>query len=303
MQRDIDPTRDHQIPGQRSDQRPDDGTPGGDPLPDPVGDLLGDVDLNAFTAIPSTIAPFGEAELRWQISAPDAVVVLLDGEPVGHRGTRTVRPDHTHTYTLAASAGRRSRQLGTARVAVQVEGSACANPGLPNNVLAAGVLSEVRSELEQNRRVTLRGDDGSAQVVDGGVNVQIPVKVDVPKWFDADTDLSLRFDVWTGSDDGRRTRAALGEVDVDVSWHFLEHAASLGCTNSVQDSLEWLLHALIQDLHGPAWARRLEAGIHQTFVANRIREAENDDEQGRSFALYQLELQEGDASVLIVCPL
>jgi hypothetical protein len=92
-------------------------------------DKLTDVRLNSFTATPSTIGPFGASLLKWSVGGvKPGVRVLLDNGQVPAASQRTVQPQSTHVYRLAAAAGSARKPLGTATVQVNV--STCADAEL-----------------------------------------------------------------------------------------------------------------------------------------------------------------------------
>ncbi len=84
---------------------------------------LSRVTLVSFSALPSSIGPFGQSTLRWHVSGPAAGFrVTLNGTQVPRSGEETVLPFVTVTYVLNVNAGPYYRNLGSVDVKVNTAG-------------------------------------------------------------------------------------------------------------------------------------------------------------------------------------
>jgi hypothetical protein len=86
-----------------------------DRITDPPG-----LSINQFTATPTDIGPGGSAVLTWSIEGSESSEIDNGVGAVSDRGTRTVRPDRTTTYTLTARAG---TSTAAASVRITVSGT------------------------------------------------------------------------------------------------------------------------------------------------------------------------------------
>lgn len=261
--------------------------------------VLEQVHVASFEASPASISPFGRAELRWDVVGPDGGFTLtLDGQQVERRGIRTVSPPRTTTYVLEAHGAGFSHPIGS--VQVEVDTGACETTELANGLVARFIESEVEGVFEDGDKVALRGAGASAQVGEDRIAVAVPLKIDVPKWFDADADVELAFSVGTRPGErGHRVAAGLARADVDVRWSWYEHAASLGCTSAVQAATQRLMKAMIDEVLGAVWAEDIRREFQSRADAAVREAAEGDD---REFVLRSLEVGHGPAIVFQVCP-
>jgi hypothetical protein len=86
-----------------------------DKITDPAG-----LSIHQFAASPMEIAAGGSAVLNWQVEGSESREIDNGVGAIGPRGTFTVRPDRTTTYTLTARAG---TSVATASVRVIVTGT------------------------------------------------------------------------------------------------------------------------------------------------------------------------------------
>ena len=91
-----------------------------DRISDPPG-----LSINLFTATPTEIGAGGSAVLNWSIEGAETSEIDNGVGAVPARGTRTVRPDRTTTYTLVARAG---TSTASATVRITVSGTSSATP-------------------------------------------------------------------------------------------------------------------------------------------------------------------------------
>src|SRR4029450_103611 len=200
-------------------------------------EALKKVKLRSFTATPPSVAAFGQSTLQWDVTVPSGdplidIAVYLDAEGVSPHGSKKVSPSFTRTFELKAAGEFATRLLGKAQVTVDL--GACQVQGLAPVVFSAVTKPQIDALFRDNPDVKLK--DGGSKVALGrfSVDISIPLEIEVPSWFNADMDISLKFRLHATD----RVRASLDDVSVDVSWTLFEHLFSLGCTGIVQAALE-----------------------------------------------------------------
>jgi len=91
-----------------------------DRITDPPG-----LSINQFTASPTEVSSGGTSTLTWSIEGAESSEIDNGVGQVESRGTKSVRPDRTTTYTLIARAG---TSTATASVRVVVAGTGAITP-------------------------------------------------------------------------------------------------------------------------------------------------------------------------------
>lgn len=242
--------------------------------------LINEARLVAFTATPNPRAPWDWSTLAWQVTMPTTVLpgvhveLVLYGEGeqlVQPQGTRPAKPYNDTRYALVVRTPLAARQLGTVDLAVDF--GACFE--LPQRIdeVKEMIRAEVKRAFPSSGQVTLRGDDIP---VDIGINafvVDVPLKADVPNWFDADIDMSLGFELYPV--DGR-VAAKYSFATVDVSFGVASTVLSAGCSRAVGKALEVSAEGFFDGFIGPAIARQMrdkvQAGMNAAMeVFNRNR--------------------------------
>jgi hypothetical protein len=117
-------------------------------------EALQQVELESFTAAPASIAPFGQSELRWRVSAPVSVRFELDGRPVSRIGSQVVRPSTTRTFSLVARASTLSSPVG--QRTVEVDLGACTLLAIAEADVQAKLLEVIDGLLLLDPHLSLR---------------------------------------------------------------------------------------------------------------------------------------------------
>src|SRR5215510_15879540 len=115
---------------------------------------LQEVELESFTATPSTILPFGQSELRWRVKAPALVHLELDGHQVPRIGSQVVHPGLTRTFKLVARASTLSSDVG--QVTVVVDLGACIQVNISEAQVHDKLLEVVETLMAEDKQLTLR---------------------------------------------------------------------------------------------------------------------------------------------------
>lgn len=233
--------------------------------------LLNEAILVSFDANPNPREPWGWSTLSWNITMPTTVIpgvhveITLFGEGeqiVPPQGTRPAKPYGETTYTLVLRTPLAVRQLG--KVVLGVDFGACFE--LPQRIdeIRAMIQAEVRRSFPSSGKVTLRD---SEIVVDFGINsfvIDVPLKADVPNWFDADIDMSLGFHVFPVEG---RVRASYSFVQANVSFGVASTILSGGCSAAVAVALEESIKGFFDGFIGPAIARQIREKVQASMDA------------------------------------
>jgi hypothetical protein len=224
--------------------------------------LLG-VKLQSFEASPATIEPFEQSQLSWRVSGPsNKFTVRLNGETVAANGRATVNPDATTAYQLEARAFGAKRALGKISVVVNLDN--CFQGAILQGQLEAEVRNHVANLLQPGGEVALR-DPVGVTVDEGGIELDLPFKVDINNFFDAELDMKLKFSL--GLTPGRNVRARLNDINVNAKFHPLEHLGSLFTATALQAFIQQLARAFVGSFIGPQLQRDLATSIQDAIVA------------------------------------
>ncbi len=236
------------------------------PPPDPEGHaeiqetladrkLLNKVRLRSFTVSPSTIHPFEQATVAWDVDVPAsvsseiAVSFKLDGDFVPKSGSKVVSPFTSHAFQLEVRSEHTGRVLGTKLL--QIDASECVDAGLPRRSI------EVQAQAVKNLLVagslSSRGDLTVAMKPPGEMVFHVPMTADIPNFFNADVNVDLTIALFIRTPPGgqRLLGARLSHVSVDVIFHLAEHIASLGSATAAQAIIQPMAADLIQAFLGP----------------------------------------------------
>lgn len=245
-----------------------------DRLPDDNG-ILDEFELVSFTVTPQTIRPYESASLSWEITGPTNKVELallgpaiwtdpdlLTRTQIEAIGTQTVSPLTTTNYYLKAKRGAATKILGVVSLEVDLEEVEVG--GIPGSLIEEGVKSYLDGSFTRNSSVSLRNNGATALLEEGGLSASIPLKIEVPSWFNADLNIDLDFSIFTRRSGlyTNRLVTELETVDVDVSWHWAEHILSLGVTGISQAVLDVALKEFIEGIIGEFLADNLTNALY-----------------------------------------
>jgi hypothetical protein len=262
--------------------------------------VLREVRLRRFSATPESVPPFVEAILRWQVTGPSEGVftITLDGGPVDLVGSRAVRAFGTKTYRLTAWGHVLTKELG--QVTVSLNNQECEEGPVPASAVTNRFETLAAAQFSRGQ-FSMR--DGARSEMDSeGVSINIPAKVDIRGWFDADLDLDLAFQLFVGhTTNESRVQARLRTVDIDISFNFAEHLASLGCSSAMQGALEKLFESVVRSIVGPGLETQIAQGL-QSAADGWLATWQDADDQGRPYRLLALETN-STTLLFIGCPI
>lgn len=269
--------------------------------------LLRQVRLRSFTATPATVQPFEPATLAWDVLVPPAVAaqlapqVTLGGVVVTNAGVRQVVPLVTGAFPLEVRSTRARQVLGT-RV-VQVEATECQEGSLPRASIAARAQDGVKA-LFVGGSLSSRGDVTVSMRPPDAVLAEVPLRVDIPNFFNADVDVDLTVAVGVVTQPtGRRVvSVSLRAVAVDVIFHPLEHIASLGSAAAAQAMIQPLAADLIHTFLGPQIASVVRAPL-QEYADFLLAGWKASDPAARTYKLFSLTAETSpDGLIFVGCP-
>ena len=111
--------------------------------------------------------------------------------------------------------------------------------------LIAGILKQqFDSRFTGNSRFSLKGDGTAVTLGSGVININVPLTINVPDWFDADMSIDLQL----GMAGGTPLSVVVNQTNVSVSWSFFENLLSLGCGNLVESGMEKMAQAFMQNI-------------------------------------------------------
>lgn len=245
----------------------DPGTTGVPPIR-PISDeelrqiqLLSEATLVSFTATPNPRQPHESSMLSWQVAMPTTVIpgvhleLHLFGEGdqlVQPQGMRPAGPFLDTTYNLVLRAPLASRHLGA--LDLSIDYGACRSIDLPINLIINQIKDEANKAFPDGGKVELRGTGAR---VDIGINsfvVDIPLKAEVPNWFDADIDVAMGFELF--SIDGR-VAGRHSFAHTTVSFGTASSILSGGCSAAVAAALEAQSDGFLEGFIGPVIAGRM----------------------------------------------
>lgn len=202
------------------------------------------VELQAFSASPTTISPFGSpARLTWSASSPAnclGLQFLLNGQQVDRSGTQDVRPAATTTYRLEATMLGFRRTLASATVVVNTQGC------IIGAVLEDKVREDVRdatAEFDQDTPEVRERSTPGVEVTARGVALRLRFTIIVNNF--ANPDLDVDCEVSIRAQDGG-VRARYRSFAVDVDWPWWVTGVSLGVTKIVEEVIESRIEGVLR---------------------------------------------------------
>lgn len=153
-------------------------------------ELLEQVEFHSLSATPGTIAPFAASLIKWNVSAPGGVSVLLESTKVHTVGEQIVTPLSTRTFHLRARAGTITQNL--AAVTVTVDQAACRIVPVPNLVIEQSVRQGI-DELLLELPGTSRRRADVVTVDPSGIGIQLRFKQVVEHFPNPDVDVDAHW--------------------------------------------------------------------------------------------------------------
>jgi hypothetical protein len=264
--------------------------------------ILDQLELEFFRVSRDSIRPYEPATLSWEVKGPvDRVNLALRGEAIFDdphllrrvsiqaSGSQAVSPLVTTPYVLRAERGRAVRRIGY--LEVQVDTSEVKIAPIPANAFEDRVADFVGQLFNGTGQVTTRGDSKAA-LREHGLVIDLPLKLDVNNWFDADIDITLDFSISSHRSRFYQNRALvlLQDATVDVSWALAEHVVSLGITGPVQAVAEKLLEVVLEDMMATQLSNDLARALTEAPTMGINAQLATMGRRGRPFLLHSLDV-------------
>ena len=126
----------------------------------------------------------------------------------------------------------------------------------------------------------------------------MPLTIHVDSWFDADMDIAIKLSATGGA--GSSVLVLSRGVSLEVSWSFLEHVPSVGCTHFVEEGMSQLGQALLADIVHSQLVPEVAKAFHDK-VAEFCTNAKELDPLHRTYVLTVFELS-ADGATFKGCP-
>lgn len=228
------------------------GGDGGDPpeLVKKEREALKSVVLHTFVVNPLTAKPFSTVTASWNVTLPTNtpfdMFVELNGKGVPSTGSQTFTVNQQTTFSLAAAI---TDDPTVARVLKQVtvhmDTSECRSESFPASVVTVPLKQVFDDVFGGTSQFNLKDGGTSVTAGDAGaVNIDVPLSIDVPDWFDADMDIAIQLTI-TGAS---QVFVAAPVVNPKVSWSFLSNLLSLACTSFIGDGMTQISKVFLEEI-------------------------------------------------------
>jgi hypothetical protein len=254
--------------------------------------------LHSFNANPLAVKTFGATALSWNVTLPTDspfdMSVLLNGKDVAPIGNQTVNLLQTTVFTLSAATEHAGRQLRT--LTVRVDASDCRAHTIDPFLITQPLKTEFDTRFGGSSKFSLRGNGTTVTLGDGTINIDVPLTINVPDWFDADMNINIQLAVSGGS----RVLVTAPVVSADVSWSFFENLLSLGCGDLVQSGMTQMAQAFLSDIVNSELVPKVTQAITDQ-VNGFITSLQTADPQHRTYVMTLLVLS-GGGLTFTACP-
>ncbi len=281
------------------------GGNGGDPpeLVKKEREALKTVVLHTFVVSPLTVKTFGTVTASWNVTVPTNTAfdmfVELNGKAVPSTGSQTFTVNQQTVFELATAI---SDDPTVARILKQVtihlDTSECRSQSFPASVVTVPLKQQFDDVFGGTSQFTLKDGGTSVTAGDAGaVNIDVPLSINVPDWFDADMNVVIQLTI-TGAS---QVFVAAPVVNPQVSWSFLSNLLSLACTSFIGDGMTQISKVFLEEIVD----QQLRPAITQMLVdqidmfTNSLQAA---DSQHRTYVMTSLTFSNATGLVITACP-
>lgn len=199
-------------------------------------DCLAEVELQSFTATPSTIHPFGApSTLAWRAKRPASCAGLgfrLNAATVPASGSREVQPSVTTTFHLEAAMFGLRRTLGS--VTVVVDTSGCFSGSVPEADVRSTVQAVVTNFAASSDRIDQRSPAG-VEVEAAGIVLRLRFTINIDNFVDPDLNIDCTIQLQAQNGD---VVPSYRSFSVDVDWPWWVTGITLGISEIIEAVLE-----------------------------------------------------------------
>jgi hypothetical protein len=259
------------------------------------------VAVQSFTATPSSVITGGTTTLAWRVVVGDAndnIDLKLNGELIGTIGHREFT-NLTESTDFLLSAATANEEVVLRRLRVRVDAPDCIwAPPIDPFVITQKLKFAFDDRFSGNSQFTLRGGKTAITLSDSTIDIAVPLTIHVDSWFDADMDIAIKLSATGGA--GSPVLVLSRGVSLEVSWSFLEHIPSLGCTHFVEEGMSQLGQALMADIVQSELVPEVATGFNDE-IAKFCADASQNDPLHRTYVLTVFQLT-ADGARFKVCP-
>jgi hypothetical protein len=228
------------------------GGNGGDPpeLVKKEREALKTVVLHTFVVNPLTVKPFDTVTASWNVTIPTDtpfdMFVELNGKAMPPTGSQTFAVNQQTVFSLAAAISDDPTVARILRqVTVHLDTSECRSESFPASVVTAPLKQVFDDVFGGAGQFTLKDGGTSVTAGDAGaVNIDVPLSINVPDWFDADMNIAIQLTI-TGAS---QVFVAAPVVNPQVSWSFLSNLLSLACTSFIGDGMTQISKVFLEEI-------------------------------------------------------
>ena len=286
--------------------KPGDPTGPGGPPTQAEKDALNKVKLNTFTVVPTKVDPFGTVTATWDVTVPNTafeIVPTLNGQEVATTGSKTFKlATQRVNFVLAAVINdpplpRASRILKT--IPVTVNTTDCQTQSLAASLVTVPIKNALDAAFSGGGNFSLKPGGSTVTAGSNGlVDIQVPIAIDVPDWFDANMNIHIQLTI---SGAGGHVFVAAPVVDPQVSWSLLSNLLSFGCTDAIGSGMTQIskvfLERIVDSELRPTITQELVNQVN-SFVSG----LEQSDPQHRTFLMTSLLFSAARGLEITACP-
>jgi hypothetical protein len=257
--------------------------------------------VHRFTASPSIVETGGACTVSWKVTIPDTTVVYqlkLNGQVIAAIGQKSF-PNLTQTTEFMLSASTEHNETVLRKTIVHVYESGCRDaPVVDPFLIIQPIKHTFNDRFSGNGQFSLRGNGTVVTLGVSTIDIKVPMEIHVEDWFNADMDIAIKLEVKGGG--GHPVGVRSIGVSLNVSWSFLEHVPSLGCTHFVETGMTRLGQAFIEDIVESEVVPKIARAFND-HVDKFIKDAQDADPQHRMYVLASFYLRP-EGMGFKVCP-
>jgi hypothetical protein len=278
---------------------------GGPPPPNPAEiAALKKVTKFTFGVVPVKVQINGTVTANWNVTIPQTgfdIFIKLNGVAVAASGTQTFKMTKNTTFSLGAAIDDEppvGRILKSQVVVVNL--SDCKDFPFGTYLITNKLKDTLDGSFSGNGQFSFRDGTDMTQLTvgDGTLDINIPLTLNVPDWFDADMDIHVQL-MLGGSSGVVIVEAPVVQATVD--WSLLSAILSGGCSDAVGAGMSKLAQVFVEQIVDAQIRPGVAQGL-QNLVNASIASAHSQDPQQRTFVMSTLIFSKASGIVVSVCP-
>lgn len=260
-----------------------------------------------FGVVPLKVKIHGTVTATWNVTIPPIsqtngfdIVIVLNGVAVPPSGSKTFTVSNNTTFSLSAAI---ADDLQVQRILksqpVIVDTSDCHAQNFPTSLVTNPLKDALDGSFGGSSKFQFR-DPGKTQLTVGNasLDIQIPLTLNVPNWFDADMDIHVQLTI--GGRDGVIVVTA-PVVNASVDWSLLSDILSVGCTSAVASGMTQLAQVFVEQIVDAQIRPAVKKGL-ESLVGLAVASAQGLDPQHRPYAMTTMVFSRTSGIVITSCP-